>query len=78
MEDKIEPSPYGKPMMADEKELERDLEMSNTMPLMEAVAGQLQDGGQRPRGSRAKKLIDLSCILLNIASTVLLVFINKW
>ena len=56
--------------------LERDVEKSSA-PLMAEVNGQLQDGVQRPRGSMAT-LIDLGCILLNIVSTVLLVFVNKW
>lgn len=37
-------------------------------------------GQKSPAGpvSRQKQLIDTLCICLNIASTVLLVFLNKW
>ena len=58
-------------------DLEKDLEKSSSAPLMAEVTGQSQDGAKRPRGGMAT-LVDLGCILLNIISTVLLVFVNKW
>lgn len=58
-------------------DLERDVEKSSSAPLMAEVTGQLQESVKHPRGSMAT-VIDLGCILLNIVSTVLLVFVNKW
>ena len=58
-------------------DLERDVEKSSSAPLMAEVTGQSQDGVSHPRG-RMATVIDLGCILLNIVSTVLLVFVNKW
>jgi hypothetical protein len=58
-------------------DLERDVEKSSSEPLMAEANAQPQEGAKRGRG-RMATVIDLGCILLNILSTVLLVFVNKW
>jgi hypothetical protein len=58
-------------------ELERDVEKNSNAPLMADANGQAQGGPNSPRSGMAT-VIDLACILLNILSTVLLVFVNKW
>jgi hypothetical protein len=72
-----EPSPQRISDMPGDIDLEKDVEMSNMAPLIEPEPGKTQEGPKRPRGTMAT-VIDFACILLNIVSTVLLVFINKW
>jgi len=72
-----EPSPQLISEMPSDIDLEKDVEVSNIVPLMEPEPGTAQDGAKRPR-STMTTVIDFACILLNIVSTVLLVFINKW
>jgi hypothetical protein len=75
-----EPSPQQISDMPSDIDLEKDVEMSNTAPLIEpgpGVPGKAQAGAKHPRSTMAT-VVDFACILLNIVSTVLLVFINKW
>ena len=72
-----EPSPQQISAMPSDIDLEKDVEMSNIAPLIDQESGKAQDGAKHPRGTMAT-VIDFACILLNIVSTVLLVFINKW
>jgi hypothetical protein len=72
-----EPSPQRIFTMPSDVDLEKDVELSNMAPLIDPEQGKAQDMPKRPRGTMAT-VIDFACILLNIASTVLLVFINKW
>src|SRR5271168_5458934 len=72
-----EPSPKQISDMPSDIDLEKDVEMSNRAPLIEPEPGKAQEVPKRPRGTMAT-VIDFACILLNIVSTVLLVFINKW
>jgi hypothetical protein len=67
--------------MAALKSLDTDLEMAKNrskeeLPLS-ASSAQQQPEKQVP-SSRHKQIVDTACICLNIASTVLLVFLNKW
>jgi hypothetical protein len=73
----VEPSPQQISAMPSDIDLEKDVEMSNLAPLIEQEPEKVQDVAKRPRGAMAT-VIDFACILLNIVSTVLLVFINKW
>jgi len=57
-------------------ELDDDLEMSNTGRLLEDQPVD-KDAGLPKKGLR-KQLVDIFCIILNIASTVTLVFLNNW
>jgi hypothetical protein len=72
-----EPLPQPISTMPSDIDLEKDVEMSNIARLIEPESGMAQDGAKSPRGTMAT-VIDFACILLNIVSTVLLVFINKW
>ncbi len=72
-----EPSPQQTADMPSDIDLEKDVEMSSLAPFIEPEPGKAQDVPKRPRGTMAT-VIDFACILLNIVSTVLLVFINKW
>jgi hypothetical protein len=77
MGDGVASSPQSMSTMPSDVDLEKDVEMSSLAPLIEQVPVTAKDGAQHPRGAVAK-VIDFACILLNIVSTVLLVFINKW
>jgi hypothetical protein len=78
MSDRVGPSTQPISAMPSDVDLEKDLEMSSLAPLIEQVEpAKAQDVAIRPRGTMTK-VIDFACILLNIVSTVLLVFINKW
>lgn len=77
MSDGVQPLPQPISAMPSDVDLEKDVEMSDQAPLIEQIPGKAQDGVNHPRGTIAK-FIDFACILLNIVSTVLLVFINKW
>jgi hypothetical protein len=77
MSDGVGTSPQPITVMPSDVDLEKDAEVSSLATLMEQVPEKAQDGAKRPRGA-VTKAIDFACILLNIVSTVLLVFINKW
>lgn len=77
MGDGVGPSPQQISAMPSDVDLEKDVELSNMAPLIEQVPGMPQDGAKRPKTAMTK-FVDFACILLNIVSTVLLVFINKW
>lgn len=49
-----------------------DVEESEDVPM---INGTIKE---HPRRSTRTQVIDILCILLNIASTVTLVFLNKW
>lgn len=55
---------------------EEDLEMSNRKLLKEDEA--VENHGGAPSKGMRKKIVDAACICLNIASTVTLIFLNKW
>lgn len=62
------------------KHEDEDLEMSK-MGLVDGEIHQDKDKvtGDPPKPqTTASRIIDMACILLNIASTVTLVFLNKW
>jgi hypothetical protein len=64
---------------------DEDIEMSKTGLLSEETSYDEEDGKggvqqqqQPPAKSFRNKIIDGACIMLNIASTVILVFLNNW
>jgi hypothetical protein len=57
------------------EDLEKDAERESMLPLTED--GKERHNPSRPKTARAK-VADVACILLNISSTVLLVFLNNW
>jgi hypothetical protein len=60
--------------------VDEDIEMSRRTLLKEPLREQsppAKERGHARKGLR-KPLIDGGCIILNIASTVVLVFLNKW
>ncbi|QSZ32420.1 hypothetical protein DSL72_001994 [Monilinia vaccinii-corymbosi] len=57
--------------------LEKDVEKAESKP-MTGDDGYGKDEGKRPKNTRASQIVDMACIGLNIASTVFLVFLNKW
>lgn len=66
--------------MAASNNLDTDIEMAKNrfkeeLPLGASPPAQ---NSPSPPVSRHKQLVDTLCICLNIASTVLLVFLNKW
>jgi hypothetical protein len=68
--------------MAALKSLDTDVEMAKNrskeeQPLSATAAMPLTGGPTQP-SARHKQVVDTMCICLNIASTVLLVFLNKW
>ena len=61
--------------MSSPKRSEADIEMGKQLLDEEKAAVKNPETGAR--GTR-KQIIDGACICLNIASTVILVFLNKW
>jgi len=61
--------------MAPKTALAEDIEMGKR--LLDEEKDGLKHPEVAPQGAR-KQLIDGACILLNITSTVTLVFLNKW
>ncbi|RDW73362.1 putative solute carrier family 35 member E3 [Coleophoma cylindrospora] len=57
--------------------LNTDLEKKNSLDLTDGIQTVGHDN-EAVRGGLKKRIIDASCIGLNIASTVVLVFLNKW
>jgi len=58
---------------------DEDIEMSKTGLLADDIEGSLANGFHKaPRRSLTSKFVDMACIILNIASTVTLVFLNNW
>ena len=60
--------------------VDEDIEMSRralSKELLREEPPTIKDRGHIQKGLR-KPLIDGACIILNIASTVVLVFLNKW
>jgi hypothetical protein len=63
--------------MASLEPLEEDIEMGED--LADTVNTKLGSVGGLAKGRRLQKqILDGACILLNITSTVVLVFLNKW
>lgn len=62
--------------MASFDESEEDIEMSKTGLLQEEP--KVKDNGPAVKRGLRSNIVDGACILLNIASTVVLVFLNKW
>jgi hypothetical protein len=58
-------------------ESQEDIELAKASLLDQDDARMGSKGKETPRGLQ-KTLIDGACIVLNIASTVFLVFLNKW
>jgi len=61
--------------MAPAMPLAEDIEMGKR--LLDEEKDAVKDMADVPTGTR-KQIIDGACIILNIASTVTLVFLNKW
>lgn len=57
--------------------LEKDVEKAESMPMMGDDAHSNRDEGNGKK-TRARQIVDIACIGLNIISTVFLVFLNKW
>jgi solute carrier family 35 protein E3 len=57
-------------------EPEKDIEMSKTGLLQDETKA--SSNGQPAKKGARTGIVDGACILLNIASTVVLVFLNKW
>lgn len=62
--------------MASLKTLDTDIEQAKNERKEDGVP--LSASAVLPPVSRSSQLVDGACICLNIASTVLLVFLNKW
>ncbi|KAF7885751.1 uncharacterized protein EAF02_004260 [Botrytis sinoallii] len=67
-------------MAADMEPLEKDVEQAESKPMIgEETHNDRYDGNEgRRKKSLASKIVDVACIGLNIISTVVLVFLNKW
>lgn len=65
-------------MSASSGPAEADIRKTDRDHLREEMALKKGDGGQMQSGRLTKSIIDAACISLNIASTVTLVFLNKW
>ncbi|CAD6446166.1 8f20dfd1-0d21-4e6a-bf1c-d5615c4be60a [Sclerotinia trifoliorum] len=63
--------------MGDLEPLERDVEMAESKPMIGEDINNHKNEGKRKK-SRASQILDIACIGLNIISTVVLVFLNKW
>lgn len=63
--------------MGDLEPLEKDVEKAESKPMIGDDTPNHKNEGKRKR-SRATQIVDISCIGLNIISTVFLVFLNNW
>ena len=62
--------------MPSSDESEKDVEMSKTGLLLDEPKP--KDNGEPAKKGVRSTAVDGACIMLNIASTVVLVFLNKW
>ena len=70
------PQPLADMPSFDEPEDRDDIEMSKTGLLTEEAKS--KDNGPPVKKGLRSNVVDGACIILNIASTVVLVFLNKW
>lgn len=66
--------------MADVDPLEKDVEQAESKPMIgeETHSNRYESNEGKRKKSLASRIVDVACIGLNIISTVVLVFLNKW
>lgn len=62
--------------MSVSRDLESNVETRSEKPLMGSL--NIEDAPSKRIRTLGTQIIDAACIILNVVSTVLLVFLNKW